>query len=67
MLSESFQTNPEEFELVELFQSLSILCSRMTKKVVLMIDEVDSATNKRMSLHRKFMITRKGIQILSDT
>lgn len=47
---DSYQSDAEEYELVELFQSLSMLCSEMTKQVVLMIDEVDSATNNQVFL-----------------
>ena len=47
---DSYQSDAEEYELVELFQSLSMLCSEMTKQVVLMSDEVDSATNNQVFL-----------------
>ena len=40
----------EQFELVELFQALSNLCAAVPKKIVLMIDEVDSATNNQVFL-----------------
>lgn len=40
----------EQFELVELFQALSNLCAIVPKKLVLMIDEVDSATNNQVFL-----------------
>lgn len=46
----SCQSDPDEYELVELFQSLSLLCSEMSTKVVLIIDEVDSATNNQVFL-----------------
>lgn len=46
----SWQSYPDEYELVELFQSLSLLCSEMSTKVVLIIDEVDSATNNQVFL-----------------
>lgn len=58
---ECYQTEPESFELVELFQALSILCSKMTKKVVLMIDEVDSATNNQVFLD--FLAQLRGYYI----
>ena len=58
---ESYQSDPEGFELVELFQSLSILCSEMTKKAVLMIDEVDSATNNQVFLD--FLAQLRGYYI----
>lgn len=58
---ECYQTEPESFELVELFQALSILCSKMMKKVVLMIDEVDSATNNQVFLD--FLAQLRGYYI----
>ncbi len=50
IFQESYRTDPEHFELVELFQSLSEFCSEMSKGVVLMIDEVDSAANNQVFL-----------------
>ena len=54
----------EQFELVELFQALSNLCAAIPKKLVLMIDEVDSATNNQVFLDflaqlRGYYINRK--------
>ena len=42
------QTDPEHFELVELFQEISLFCRTLPRKVVLMIDEIDSATNNQV-------------------
>ena len=39
-----------DLELVELFQELSIFCRTLPRKVVLMIDEIDSATNNQVFL-----------------
>lgn len=58
---ESYQTNPEEFELVELFQALSNLCAGMSKKIVLLIDEVDSAANNQVFLD--FLAQLRGYYI----
>ena len=54
----------EQFELVELFQALSNLCAAIPKKLVLMIDEVDSAINNQVFLDflaqlRGYYINRK--------
>ncbi len=46
--TEERQEAGEQFELVELFQALSDLCAAISKKIVLMIDEVDSATNNQV-------------------
>ncbi|MBQ9063265.1 MAG: AAA-like domain-containing protein [Eubacterium sp.] len=42
------QMDPQHFELVELFQEISLLCAALPRKVVLMIDEIDSATNNQV-------------------
>ena len=42
------QMDPQHFELVELFQEISLLCGALPRKVVLMIDEIDSATNNQV-------------------
>ena len=42
------QTDPQYFELVELFQEISRFCAALPRKVVLMIDEIDSATNNQV-------------------
>ncbi len=51
----------ESFELVELFQAISNLCSLVPKKIVLMIDEVDSATNNQVFLD--FLAQLRGYYI----
>ena len=51
----------EQFELVELFQTLSNLCAVVPKKIVLMIDEVDSATNNQVFLD--FLAQLRGYYI----
>ena len=51
----------EQFELVELFQALSNLCASVPKKLVLMIDEVDSATNNQVFLD--FLAQLRGYYI----
>ena len=48
--AESFSVVSESYELVELFQALSSLCAALPDEVVLMIDEVDSATNNQVFL-----------------
>ncbi len=48
--AESFSVVSESYELVELFQALSSLCAALPDDVVLMIDEVDSATNNQVFL-----------------
>lgn len=58
---DSFSIASDQFELVELFQSLSILCSAMPMGVVLMIDEVDSATNNQVFLD--FLAQLRGYYI----
>ena len=51
----------DQFELVELFQVLSDLCASVPKKIVLMIDEVDSATNNQVFLD--FLAQLRGYYI----
>lgn len=48
--TENYRTDTDCFELVELFQALSILCSEMSENLVLLIDEIDSATNNQVFL-----------------
>ncbi len=55
------QETGEQFELVELFQALSNLCAAVPKKIVLMIDEVDSATNNQVFLD--FLAQLRGYYI----
>lgn len=40
----------QNFELVELFQEISAFCRAIPRKAVLMIDEIDSATNNQVFL-----------------
>ena len=50
-----------QFELVELFEAISKLCAAIPKKIVLMIDEVDSATNNQVFLD--FLAQLRGYYI----
>lgn len=59
--AESFAVSTDSYELVELFQGLSILCGTLQKKVVLMIDEVDSAANNQVFLD--FLAQLRGYYI----
>ena len=59
--TEERQEAGEQFELVELFQALSNLCAAIPKKFVLMIDEVDSATNNQVFLD--FLAQLRGYYI----
>ncbi len=49
-LSEQVKEKSFEFELPELFEHLSDICEASDKSIVLMIDEVDSATNNQVFL-----------------
>ena len=46
----AFKTDAQNFELVELFQEISLFCGSIPGKAVLMIDEIDSATNNQVFL-----------------
>ena len=59
--SEERKEAGEHFELVELFQAISNLCAAIPKKMVLMIDEVDSATNNQVFLD--FLAQLRGYYI----
>lgn len=59
--AESFSVAPDSYELVELFQALSVLCGELPEDVVLMIDEVDSATNNQVFLD--FLAQLRGYYI----
>ena len=59
--AESFSMAPDSYELVELFQALSALCGDLPEGVVLMIDEVDSATNNQVFLD--FLAQLRGYYI----
>lgn len=47
-LKENAERKSEDFSLMELFEGLSDICSASDKPIVLMIDEVDSATNNQV-------------------
>lgn len=59
--SDERQEAGEQFELVELFQALSNFCAAVPKRTVLMIDEVDSATNNQVFLD--FLAQLRGYYI----
>lgn len=59
--AESFSIAPDSYELVELFQALSALCGDLPEDIVLMIDEVDSATNNQVFLD--FLAQLRGYYI----
>ena len=59
--AESFSVATDSYELVELFQALSALCEDLPEEVVLMIDEVDSATNNQVFLD--FLAQLRGYYI----
>jgi hypothetical protein len=63
-LQKMITTNRDEIELVELFQFLSDICACSDKPVVLMIDEVDSATNNQVFLD--FLAQLRGYYIDRD-
>lgn len=50
LLSEQVKEKDPGFELTELFECLSDICAVSDKPIVLMIDEVDSATNNQVFL-----------------
>lgn len=54
----------EDLDLVELFQYLSAICHYSAKPIVLMIDEVDSATNNQVFLD--FLAQLRGYYIDRD-
>jgi hypothetical protein len=59
--AESFAMASDSYELVELFQALSALCGDLPEDVVLMIDEVDSATNNQV--FQDFLAQLRGYYI----
>ena len=63
-LNEAVQNQSDKLELVELFRLLSGICSASLKPVVLMIDEVDSATNNQVFLD--FLAQLRGYYIDRD-
>lgn len=63
-LSTAVYDSREKLELVELFQYLSAICRYSPKPIVLMIDEVDSATNNQVFLD--FLAQLRGYYIDRD-
>ena len=57
----SWETDPQHFELVELFQGLSAFCAAISRDAVLMIDEIDSAANNQVFLD--FLAQLRGYYI----
>lgn len=49
-LEKKVNARQNDFELQELFENLSDICSTMDRKIVLIIDEVDSASNHQVFL-----------------
>lgn len=60
-LAQVLQTNAGNFELQELFLGLSGICRDSAKKIVLLIDEVDSAANNQVFLD--FLAQLRGYYI----
>ena len=63
-LKKEIAENREDMDLVELFQSLSAVCGASQKPIVLMIDEVDSATNNQVFLD--FLAQLRGYFLRRD-
>lgn len=63
-LKEEVTENKEEIDLVELFQYLSAICAAADKPMVLMIDEIDSATNNQVFLD--FLAQLRGYFLRRD-
>lgn len=49
-IEKNVEKQENDFDLVALFESLSDLCANATKPIVMMIDEVDQATNNQVFL-----------------
>lgn len=64
LLDSAVRTRREDFELQELFEDLSDLCRYLPKRVVLMIDEVDSAANNQVFID--FLAQLRGYYIQRD-
>ena len=64
VLKDAIKIEKEEIELFELFQYLSKICASCLKPIVLMIDEVDSATNNQVFLD--FLAQLRGYYIKRD-
>ena len=56
-----WEADSQHFELVELFQGLSVFCASIPMGAVLMIDEIDSATNNQVFLD--FLAQLRGYYI----
>lgn len=63
-LEAAVKTRREDFELQELFEELSELCRNLSKRIVLMIDEVDSAANNQVFID--FLAQLRGYFIQRD-
>ena len=63
-LNESMKEYKDEFMLQMLFEYLSDICAKTDKPIVLMIDEVDSATNNQVFLD--FLAQLRGYYIRRD-
>ena len=63
-LKEISQQSPSNFDLVKLFDSLSAICDVASKPIVLIIDEVDSASNNQVFLD--FLAQLRGGYIERD-
>lgn len=63
-LKEEISVNKSEMDLVELFCCLGAICSAADKPIVLMIDEVDSATNNQVFLD--FLAQLRGYYLKRD-
>lgn len=59
--ADTFAIDADHYELVELFQAISALCGKFPDDIVLMIDEVDSATNNQVFLD--FLAQLRGYYI----
>lgn len=64
ILDSDIKTRREDFELQELFEDFSDLCRELPKGIVLMIDEVDSASNNQVFLD--FLSQLRGYYIQRD-
>lgn len=60
----SYAVDTLNYELVELFQAFSVLCGRISRKIVLMIDEVDQAANNQVFLD--FLAQLRGYYLHRD-
>lgn len=64
-LQKMLETNREEFELTELFEALSDVCKEASCPIILMIDEVDSASDNQVFLD--FLSQLRGYYIRRDS